>query len=203
MKINYGCIKSELDGSEKIFKPNNLNIPNKYSYEKILPDVINQGNLPICVPCSISSFIDWDLNISKHQNIYKNKIDVNNCFKSILTKNGTQIKQALNYLKHNGIIVNDNNYKIFAYYIIPSLMVAKIAIIMNGPLIAGLPVYNSNRVDFWNGKLLEGYHAVSLIGYNENGFILRNSWGKDYGYNGYSILNYSDFNKIIELWTIN
>lgn len=206
MISNFGCIKSKFDGTEHIFEPNtNLNIPIKYSYEKILPEVINQGNLPICVPCSISSFINWELNVSENKNLRKNKIDYYKCFNDLLKRDGMQIKEALNYLRHNGISVNNNLYKIHCYSVIPSLMVAKIAIIMNGPLIAGLPVYNTQCDNFWltYGQPLIGYHAISLIGFNEKGFILRNSWGNSYGKNGYSILEYKDFDKIVELWTIN
>ena len=39
-----------------------------------------------------------------------------------------------------------------------------------------------------------------IVGYNKEGFIIRNSWGTSYGNNGYSILKYKDFNKVIECW---
>ena len=204
MKINYGYVKSKLDGSENIFKPNtNLNIPEKYSYIKILPEVINQGNLPICVPCSISSFIDWEINVTRHTNLHKNIINLSKSFNDISSNNGMSIKEALKYLKHIGIKVNNENYKIEEYSIVPSIIVAKLAIIMNGPLIVGLPVCNSNCESFWIGNKIEGYHAVSFVGYDKNGFILRNSWGKSYGKSGYSTFYYDDFFKIIEIWTLN
>ena len=36
-------------------------------------------------------------------------------------------------------------------------------------------------------------HAFALIGYNEHGFIVQNSWGPTWGYNGFAVLPYSDW----------
>lgn len=41
--MNYGYIKSELDGSEAIFKPSeSISLPEEYNYIKFLPNVLNQ-----------------------------------------------------------------------------------------------------------------------------------------------------------------
>jgi hypothetical protein len=36
-------------------------------------------------------------------------------------------------------------------------------------------------------------HAVALVGYNDIGFILQNSWASDWGYRGFALLPYEDF----------
>jgi hypothetical protein len=36
-------------------------------------------------------------------------------------------------------------------------------------------------------------HAFALVGYNEEGFIVQNSWGPTWGYHGFAILPYSDW----------
>jgi hypothetical protein len=38
-------------------------------------------------------------------------------------------------------------------------------------------------------------HAVSIVGYNENGFLIKNSWGTTWGENGYGWVSY-DYHKI-------
>ena len=38
-----------------------------------------------------------------------------------------------------------------------------------------------------------GGHAIALIGYNERGFLLQNSWGPEWGSHGYAILSYDDW----------
>ncbi len=36
-------------------------------------------------------------------------------------------------------------------------------------------------------------HAVALVGYNDIGFIIQNSWDYDWGYQGFALLPYEDF----------
>ena len=48
-----------------------------------------------------------------------------------------------------------------------------------------------------------GGHAVSIVGWNEEGFIIRNSWGKMWNGNGHVIYSYEDFEDGMhwEIWT--
>lgn len=39
----------------------------------------------------------------------------------------------------------------------------------------------------------DGGHAFALVGYDERGFLLQNSWGEDWGSRGYAILAYDDW----------
>ena len=38
-----------------------------------------------------------------------------------------------------------------------------------------------------------GVHAFALVGFNDRGFILQNSWGTDWGASGFAILTYNDW----------
>lgn len=206
-KNKYGCIKSILDGSESVFKADSsINLPSEYSYKKYIPSVLNQGNKPICVPCSLSSFINWDLNIKNNEDEKDYKIDLMQIYDSRSNSDdGMMIKEALSYLKNNGVNTSEGNYKINDFAIIGSIEALKRAIVMNGICIGGVPTYETSYHDFWNetngGEFLGG-HAIAIIGYDKDGFIIRNSWGKDYGYEGYSHMKYDDFNVFYELWTI-
>lgn len=33
-------------------------------------------------------------------------------------------------------------------------------------------------------------HAITIVGYNDKGFIIKNSWGPDWGNNGYAVMSY-------------
>lgn len=48
---------------------------------------------------------------------------------------------------------------------------------------------------------IEGGHAIALVGYNEDGFILQNSWGSSWGLNGFALMTYDDFAAhVTDLW---
>lgn len=46
----------------------------------------------------------------------------------------------------------------------------------------------------WDGKpaRTEG-HAYALVGFNRDGFVIQNSWGKDFGAGGFAVLAYADW----------
>jgi hypothetical protein len=47
--------------------------------------------------------------------------------------------------------------------------------------------YNPEQPDILGG------HAFALVGYNEHGFIVQNSWGKNWGAGGFAVLTYQDW----------
>ena len=206
--MNYGFVASKMDGTEQEFKAvKGMEIPTKYSYKKYLPEVINQGSRPICVPCSVSAYINWNKNLETGDNHHDNKVDLSQIFKSRTNddNNGMSFKDALHFLRHEGVKTEDGIFKIKRYATVNSLLILKQALIMNGPCVGGLPVYNSYAVNFWEKRQdnnFEGGHAVSIVGYNEEGFIIRNSWGKGYGSEGYSVIPYDEFNSFLEIWTV-
>lgn len=203
---NYGFKKSEIDGTEyTILLPPSLDIPIAYTYEDILPEVIDQGDNPICVPCSISSFLNWRENLNTGEPD-DNGIDLFEIYKQKTNDgDGMTFKEAFHYLRHHGVRSKKGNLKIGEYAMLKNPMELKYAIVANGPCLGALPVYNGTST-FWKKqsqfqKLL-GYHAISLVGYTENGFIIRNSWGAGFGENGYTLIDYVDFGKLLEAWSV-
>lgn len=193
--MNFGYIKSKLDGSEQKFSSTLKTVPEQFSYIPDLPKVLDQGSEPICVPCSISAYIDW-----------KERKDAKTNLKEIFANGGTDtgmsFKDALHFIKHNGVSTASGNFKIKQYAMVGSIPVLKSAIVMNGPCIAGLPVYN-NTMEFWKETdALQGGHAVAIVGYDKDGFILRNSWGQYFGQKGYTHMSYKDFQNFYEIWTL-
>ncbi|MES2894064.1 MAG: C1 family peptidase [Bacteroidota bacterium] len=39
----------------------------------------------------------------------------------------------------------------------------------------------------------DGGHAIAIVGYTREGFIIQNSWGTDWGYKGFAVLPYEDW----------
>lgn len=207
--MNYGFVASKIDGTEYEFKVNNkMKMPAAYSYKANLPDVLNQGKDPICVPCSISAFINWNINVSKNiNNGEDHKVDLKSIFNSKTTpgNDGMTFKDAFKFLRNTGVKTNIGNYKIGSYFKMGSILQLQQAIVCNGPCFGALPVYNCNEWEFWDENKSNEYlggHAIAIVGYNTKGFLIRNSWGKSWGEKGYTLLKYDDFSYFYELWSI-
>ena len=205
--FNSGFIPSVIDGTENVFiEPQNMGLPKEYSYKKYLPDAIDQGSDSICVPCSISANINWHINLENGK-IKDNCVKLYDIYENSTTQGdyGMTFKDAFNYLIEHGVDTKKGIFKISNYAMVRNILALKFALIANGPCVAVLPVYNADSADeFWNEKYGDflGYHAVSIVGYNDDGIIIRNSWGKRYGHEGYTLIKNKDVNKFKEIWTI-
>lgn len=201
-----GFKPSRIDGTERIFgvSMESIACPKQYSYVKYLPDVLNQGENPICVPCSISSYLNWKENL-KDGSHKDNKINYFEIYNTKTTEgDGMTFKEAFSYLKHHGVSSKSGIMRIKGYALIRSLTSLRTALLMNGPCFGALPVYNYSN-QFWkrkNGDMLLGYHAISIVGYEKDGFIIRNSWGSSFANNGYTKISFEDANDFIEIWTV-
>lgn len=204
--FNSGFIPSVIDGTEQEFKaPKNMGLPKSFSYKKYLPEVLNQGADPICVPCSLSANINWRLNL-KDGTSEDNKVRLFDIYNSkTIEGEGMTFKEAFKYLMETGVKTKEGNFKIAKYARVGYPDAIKFAVVANGPCVGVLPVYNSDSADeFWNDRYGDflGYHAVAIVGYDENGIIIRNSWGSAYGKDGYTLVKNKDINKFREVWTI-
>lgn len=75
-----------------------------------------------------------------------------------------------------------------------------------GPLLVGFAVYSdfynydSGYYEYKQGSQ-EGYHAVAIVGYDEVGWKVKNSWGKYWGESGYFRIKYSQMDNSVEFAT--
>jgi C1A family cysteine protease len=97
------------------------------------------------------------------------------------------------------------SHLIKAYAKVSGLEKTKRSLYENGPCFITFPVYQYTS-EFWKKTETKnknvGGHAVVLVGYTEEGFIVRNSWGVNWGENGYGIYKYDDWGIHKEIWTI-
>ena len=205
---NSGFKPSVMDGTEHVFGagiPSNLKIPSSYTYRKYLPEVLDQGQLSICVPCSVSAFLNWRENLKNGGSKRDNNINYFEIYDCKTNEgDGMTFKDAFHFLRHNGVTSDVGNLKIEEYALIRDVERIKTALVMNGPCVGALPVYNNTK-EFWNQRKYDrflGYHAIAIVGYNSQGLIIRNSWGKKFGDSGYTLLKYEDAHKLVEMWTI-
>lgn len=201
----FGFMPSEIDGTEKIFNGDEkIELPSKYTYRPYLPKVINQGERSICVPCTMSAYLNWRENL-KDGVTKDNHISLDEIYDSRTNGGeGMTYKAAFKFLRTEGVKSDNGKLKISSYGRITDALTLKYALVMNGPCFGALPVYNSNH-DFWEKypkDNLLGYHAISIVGYDEEGFFIRNSWGTSFADKGYTHIKNEDLSKMLEMWTV-
>lgn len=94
--------------------------------------------------------------------------------------------------------------KISGYARAYSITAVKQSIVNHGGAYFVLPVYSQN-LNFWfqhDDATLLGYHAVICIGYTNDGFIVQNSWGYEWGDGGRTVIPFDDWKYVREAWFI-
>lgn len=188
--MNYGYISTPNLQSYSLYQGTKSTIPEEYKI-KDLGVVLNQGNQGSCVSCSIYEMYHFYC-LSKHKKLdipytytYDNRKD-----KSI---DGQNPGEAFTFMKDKG--------KISVFSRINTLDTLKDAIVANGPCLIAM-IAKSNNDNFWIGDKTLGGHAVTTVGYTKDSLIIKNSWGYEYGNNGYYYLPFDEFNVIKEAWII-
>jgi len=198
-----------------------LELPNVLDYRSDLNPVRNQGSQDSCAAMTAAVMKEWQ----EHKELgFEKYMSPQFVYNLRPNKSNTEMtaRDAMGILKKKGILpetiypygttkkITDRlldaagNFKIQAYGKIDTLFTAKTNLLTNGPLFVGFPVYNEHNGEFWkqthhNQELLGG-HAVAIVGWLENAFIIRNSWGKNWGDGGYSYYPFDDWGVHWEVW---
>ena len=205
--FGLGCTPSIIDGSEYKFDlVKGWKIPEEYSFKDQMPPILNQGSTNMCIAYSISSHLDWNLNMDTGNQGQDNHIDRNEIYSARTTPGdrGMTFKEAFSFIRDVGVDTDLGKVGLDYYAKLDDIEELKQALIVNGPCVGGMLCYNHGD-HFWIKKPREqslGGHAISIVGYTKDGFIIRNSWGKSWADGGYSILKYKDFDLMFEIWTI-
>jgi C1A family cysteine protease len=81
----------------------------------------------------------------------------------------------------------------------------KKALVDNGPCIVCFPIYDPSSLSMWKPPTptapMLGGHAMLIVGYNTRGFIVRNSWGIEWGGEGHCMYTYADWGAHWEIYT--
>jgi C1A family cysteine protease len=228
--MEYICnLKQSLpDNRDYIFANNNLKVPKILDYRLDLQPIRDQGKQGTCYAQATACMKEWQEKQDNGFNEYfspqffynnrPNKYDDNNN-----NDDGMYGRDVMKLIKNIGICREKSypygriqtksdiseqiyqeakEYIIKSYYRINTIKDLKESLCRNGPCLIAFPVYNYGS-QFWkkNSEKTYGGHAVVLVGYNEDGFIVRNSWGHNWGNQGYSIYEYNDWGSHWEIWT--
>ena len=193
-------------------------VPSTLDLRNNLPEVRNQGSRGTCAAFTASAIKEWqektdsgyEGNMSPefvyfHRSNKPNSGMYSSDVMNILVNNGCCPENELEYqsdddnapeMLSNTILESALKYKSKEYARIDTIDGLKTALYQSGPCYISFPVYDV-RPEFWRKSAPDvdrrGGHAVTVVGYNKKGFILRNSWGKGWNDDGHVIYPYEDF----------
>ncbi len=188
-------------------------LPEELDYRPLMLPIRDQGTQGACVAMSAAAMKEFQDRTAEHlspQFIYNNREDpqegmIMRDLLRILTNYGVCIEPLCKY-GTDGVseeaYTNALGYKIKGYARVYNVAELKATLFLQGPCIIAVPVYNSESRIWYrkdNEELLGG-HAMCVVGYNKEGFIIRNSWGYDWGDGGYCYMPYSDLGYAWEVW---
>lgn len=194
----YGLELSKLDGSEKTYKYKALSLPATQTYARWL-NVKDQGATSQCVPYSLSQVVELYYRMNNEKNP---KMDIIELYRGRQDpkKNGMSFKEALLRMKKEGFFTSGSLRHIYDFCLLPSQQVMREFLVANLPFVIGVPVADVQQTAFWRGAPRQGYHALTVTGYDDTGFEVLNSWGLTYGDNGFAHFPYEDCRFIKEAW---
>lgn len=193
---NYGFVKSITFGVPVMEANGKPNLPETYDISNQMPSVIHQGERGICVSACVTDMIRY-MNMTTGRKPYKKKIDFFYNHRSDKQQEGMSVRNAFEIAKAYNFIQS--------YAIVRNPVAIKLSIIAHGPVLVAVPVYHSDRENFWDQdekEPAEAFHAVTFVGYTPDSFVLRNSWGPEWGLNGYVNFPIDKTNLLLEAWTI-
>ena len=200
--LGTGCTPSKMDGTEYVYSVDDkIALPEEFSYRDVMPPVRNQGSSYTCVCQSLTGLLDFIRNSRNNTPNVCNNFSIEELYdiRSNKPGDGMSFKEAFHYLRHHGL----DGEKINTYSKLVDVDSAKNAIVMFGPIVAGFPTYSGSLRKFWIKRgFYQGGHAVMIVGYTKDGFIIRNSWGEQWADNGHVIIPFDEFDDYcFEAWT--
>jgi len=223
-----GALKSPPDPkemvAERLFRADTKTLPEKVDWRKDMPGPRNQGSRWTCsafVGAAIMAYQKW----RAYQGLWSPEFLY--ARRSNFPVRGMFGRDVVAVLKNEGCVKEDVwpyepnkepqssaipydvmqlalKNRIHSHAAIMTADGLKRAVATDGPCYISLPCFSYN-LHFWkrehpNQDSLGG-HAVTVVGYNTTGFILQNSWGREWGNHGYTVLPYDDFSLKWESYT--
>lgn len=230
VSLGLGLFKSPIDDrdykyGEKCTVLSLDALPETLDYRNQMNFIRDQGTKGACVAFATSAMKEWQERDIIGKNLYmspefiydnRNNRDIEGMnlrdAMDILLKSGICGEVAYPYSKKevgSTTIIPQTAYdeaskfKIKSYAQINTQEELKTALVNKGPCLIAFPCYN-NRKTFWkpdDGDISLGGHCVLIVGYNEKGYILRNSWSITWGCYGYTYYPYGDWGAHWEIWS--
>lgn len=217
-KFGTGLIPSPYDARDFVLSTsykNYENLPEEFRLETLR--VKNQGEKPTCAAHTISELIEYhNFQEQKKYNKFSTEFIYGAREPEYYLGDGMILREALKIAQKRGdvyhhtlpgnndvevamknVLENQTAYfteaypnRISTYYSIKSNNDLKYALYHNGPVAAGIKMYehatlNKNNVYLYKEDDSYTGHAVLIVGYTKDCWIVQNSWGEFWGDRGF------------------
>ena len=217
-----GCIVSTKDIRDyKIKLDDSLVIPAEFCLNSV--PVKNQRPMSTCTAHVLAQIVEYHTREENDGEFYRYSTNYIYANKTSAEEEGMSFREGLNWLKHHGDVLYDEcpgNYnihkakktiklneikslhdsRITAYYKMSKLEEIKQSLLVDGPVGATIKMYDKYRLH--NGVYSPDYttdftdHAVMIIGWTKENFIVQNSWGTLWGKKGIFYVRIEDIDKV-------
>ena len=206
-RIDPVFFEKKISGSQQPEKIDGLILPLKLDNRQKISPIDDQGNSSACVcysVCSIAEAYFWRRNgfpaNFDAMELYKHckKVDGNP------KADGTYPEVGFKCAVEDGLfgnieepqVIRIDNRKNSAYIDQLKFAIFKYDFVVGGfKITSGLYKLVDGNYIYERTNKIEGGHAMVICGYNKTGFIIANSWGKEFGQKGFAIYPYDEFNK--------
>ena len=224
-KYTFNILKSPVDNRDFLLEsiyPEQVELPKTWDMRPMLPPVKDQGRQGTCSAQTAACMKEYqerlDVGLSEAlspQFVYN--LRQNQTSAGMIPRDTMDILNKIGIVKETEYPYNSKTkittamkkialkYIISGYAQIGTIDSLKKALFANGPCYIAFPVYNGNNLEFWKQEFPNqpsmGGHAVSVVGYTEDAFIIRNSWSAAWGEGGYTFYKFTDWGRHWECWT--
>ena len=230
--MEYICnaVKSPEDKRDYIYIGSDVKLPEIVDYRDELKMVRNQGKQGSCYAQSVACVKEYqekkDYGFNRYfspQFFYNNRTNLYD--DNTKNDSGMYSRDVMKLLSTIGICTEESypygkiedkkdikkeiyeeakSHTIKAYAKVNSMEKLKRCLFETGPCLIAFPSFNYTDQFFIQRPedTKKGGHAVTVVGYNKEGFILRNSWGFIWGDSGYTIYKYQDWGIHWEIWCV-
>jgi len=220
--------KRDIIVGESIYQDEIVSIDKPIDLRPKLQDVRNQGTTSMCAAFSAATIKEYqeskDMSLSEHFSpewVYHHRENQES--------DGMYVRDVMRIMQKRGVprevswkfgedkttnktlwksLENESaNHTIERYARCNTIEDTKKALHLCGPCIISVPVYRDAQQysdQIWkkysgNDKMIGG-HAMVIVGYTNKNFIIRNSWGRNWGKNGYVYMDFDDFEHIWDVF---
>lgn len=194
--------------------------PKTVDYRPQMTIVRDQGSQGSCAAMAGAAMKEWQERLDFNYTDYMSPQFIYNLREDVGT-DGMYMRDLMKILQKAGVVPESifpygnkdrpgltitslgEKFRVQRYASIDTVADLKKALVTNGPCVIAVPVYNYGPTMWFKekGDVFLGGHAMLVVGYDQNGFIIRNSWGKGWQEFGHCYFPLNHWGSQWEVWT--